>query len=72
VSHDGDVNGQDIFTEDSSLQTFYLTSSEPPLQKSCYNGIVKVIVVLLNLGARKNFGDCELGTPIQAAIRGNH
>jgi ankyrin repeat protein len=43
----------------------------PPLQRAAFQGNNRVLEVLVKAGAWINFSCCELGSPLQAATRGN-
>jgi ankyrin repeat protein len=45
--------------------------SSPPLQRAAFQGNNRVLEVLVKTGAWINFSYCELGSPLQAATRGN-
>ncbi len=74
ATNGADVNGLDYFNDEAYVDSrpkHRFPSAGPPFQQSCYKGTAKVAEVLLNHGARRNFGNCHLGTPLQAAIHYN-
>ena len=49
----------------------YARYGSPPLQRAAFQGNNRVLEVLVEAGAWINFSYCELGSPLQAATRGN-
>jgi ankyrin repeat protein len=49
----------------------YARYGSPPLQRAALQGNNRVLEVLVEAGAWINFSYCELGSPLQAATRGN-
>ena len=70
---DNGADIDDINTFPNELKDYSTTYRDgPPLQMACFRGNLSVTKLLVNRGARKDFGSCSLGTPLHAAILGKH
>jgi ankyrin repeat protein len=72
------VNEADYYVEeaaeDASSSSYFsnLPSCGPPLQVTALYGNLQVVKLLIANGARIDFARCELGSPLEAAARGNN
>ena len=70
LEHGVDIDDKQMFPDgDGGTEE---DKSGPALQHACSQGNLEVVRLLLARGSRKDFGKCELGTPLTAAVLAQH